>query len=61
VRIRSLHVNEFLEKLAQLSETIGSNRVENQEAFLDKYAVDGLRPRAVIFPRNGREVLLQGK
>jgi glycolate oxidase FAD binding subunit len=49
-------VNEFLEKLAQLSETIGSNRVENQEAFLDKYAVDGLRPRAVIFPRNGREV-----
>ena len=49
-------MTEFMEKLAQLSETIGSDRVETQEAFLGKYAVDGLRPRAVIFPRNAREV-----
>jgi glycolate oxidase FAD binding subunit len=56
VRIRSLHVTEFMEKLAQLSETIGSDRVETQDAFLDRYTVDNLRPGAVIFPRNSREV-----
>ena len=49
-------MTEFMEKLAQLSETIGSDRVETQDAFLDKYAMDNLRPRAVIFPRNAREV-----
>jgi len=45
-----------MERLERLSETIGSDRVETREAVLDTYAVDDLRPRAVIFPRNAREV-----
>jgi len=49
-------VNAFMEKLAHLSEAIGSDRIETREAFLDTYAVDSLRPRAVIFPRNVRDV-----
>ncbi|MBC8420453.1 MAG: FAD-binding oxidoreductase [Desulfobacterales bacterium] len=47
---------QFKEKLARLSKAIGEDRIETDWAFIDQYAVDNLRPRAVIFPRNGREV-----
>jgi len=49
-------VTDFMEKLTRLSDRIGPNRVETGASVIDAYAVDGLRPRAVIFPRNGREV-----
>jgi len=49
-------VTEFEEKLARLSEAVGSNRVETGASVIDAYAVDNLRPGAVIFPRNCREV-----
>jgi len=49
-------VTDFMEKLTRLSERIGPNRVGTGASVIDAYAVDGLRPRAVIFPRNGREV-----
>jgi len=45
-----------MEKLGRLSETIGSDRIQTQETVLNTYAVDGLRPQAVVFPRNVREV-----
>jgi len=48
-------VTDFAEKMTQLAEKIGKNRVETREAVLDGYRVDGLTPRAVIFPRNARE------
>lgn len=44
-----------MESLAQLREKIGSNRVETREDILDQYRVDGLVPKAVVFPRNARE------
>jgi len=49
-------VNEFTEKLAQLSTVIGADRIETEPAFMDQYAVDNLKPKAVIFPRNVKEV-----
>ena len=47
---------EFEEKLARLSGAIGEDRIETENAFTDPYAVDNLRPGAVIFPMNGNEV-----
>ena len=49
-------MDEFNQKLAQLSEVIGEDRIETESSFTDPYAVDELKPRAVIFPRNAREV-----
>jgi glycolate oxidase FAD binding subunit len=49
-------VTGFMQKLASLSERIGRNRVETEASVTGQYEVDGLSPRAVIFPRNSREV-----
>lgn len=47
---------DLVEKLRPLSERIGADRMETDAAIAAAYAVDGLRPEAVIFPRNTREV-----
>jgi len=54
--MRCFDVTELRKELAQLAEGIGSNRIETEGTVLAKYTVDNLRPRAVVFPRNAREV-----
>ena len=49
-------VTELMNPLTKLSETIGPDRIKADPSATETYAVDGLRPGAVIFPRNMREV-----
>ena len=49
-------VTELMNPLTKLSETMGTDRIKTEPSVTQTYAVDGLRPGAVIFPRNAREV-----
>ncbi len=49
-------VTELMNKLVQLSDAIGADRINTESATTATYAVDGMRPGAVIFPRNVQEV-----
>lgn len=48
-------VTDFAERMTRLAAAIGDNRVETRENILEHYRLDGLTPKAVLFPRNVHE------
>ncbi|MDZ7699654.1 MAG: FAD-binding oxidoreductase [Deltaproteobacteria bacterium] len=48
-------MGDLKEKLKRVAETIGPDRIETDPSVTEKFAVDGQRPKGVVFPRNTRE------